>query len=79
MRHRDDDTVEIFEPVGRFEEIAEILDADLDRNQDPVMAMVGKGARQTARRLHLLDGIADDNMEPGRAGQVQIHSEGSPV
>jgi hypothetical protein len=79
VRHRDDDAVEILEPVGRFKEIAEVLDADLNRNQDPVIAALGKGARHAAGRLHLLDRIADDNMKPGRAGQVDIHGEGSPV
>jgi hypothetical protein len=70
MRHRHDDTVEVFELVGNRQETAEVLDADLDRNQDPVVPAIGKSARHSTGRFHLLDRIADDNVEPGGSGQI---------
>ena len=63
MRHRNHDAVEIFEPVGGFQEIAEVLDANLHGNQDSVMSQIGKGARQAGRRLHLRDGVVYRNGE----------------
>ena len=53
MRHRCHDAVEVFQPVGRPQEIPDVLDADLNRNQYAVMSALGKGACHAAGRFHL--------------------------
>ena len=73
VRNRCDQPVDIASTRQHGEARPDISRRELQRDHDPVTAALVKLARQPARRFHLRDRIADDEIEPRRAAVAVEH------